>query len=109
MENRQHLGIRCLRQANPFLPRRMTPANLARELVVGVGRIVNTQIGTFDQAQYVLIRLARHVLRIRDVAHRLAFIFNPVSCGTKRMIQRYGPDLNVIVQFEVFTGLEVFE
>jgi len=49
MEESETLGICLFAKADSLLPRRVSPADLGGKFLVGVGRVVNNEIGVLDK------------------------------------------------------------
>lgn len=64
-EDCERLRVGGLTQAYAFLPGGMAPVDLAHELGVGIGRIIDREIGAFDQTKDVLVGPAWHMLGIK--------------------------------------------
>ena len=76
MEQCQLLGIGGPAQANAFLPCRMPPPDFLREFFVGVGAIVNHQIGIFDEIKNDRVRGFRIMFGIGHITHRITIILD---------------------------------
>jgi len=79
------------------------------EFLLGVGAVVNDGVGTLDQSENVLVRLARHMFGVGDVADRLATVLDPVAGRVVRVVQRGRADVDVGVERKGIAGDEVLE
>ena len=87
----------------------MAPTDLGRKPCFGVGRIVDHQIGAIDQFEDVFVGLARYMLRVGDVADRLALELDTVSGGAIGMVKHRRADADLIADLKGFAGVEIDE
>ncbi len=90
VEQRQLPGARRLAELDALLPGRVAIAALAHHLLLGIGAVVDDQVGLADQGKHVRIELARLVLGIGDHRHRAAAPLDPVADAAARMIETAG-------------------
>jgi len=109
MKYGERFDIGHLRQFYPFFPRRMAPTNFGRKFRFGVGRIIDHQIRTIDQVENIFVRLAGYMLRIGDIADRLALEFDAVSGGAVGMIEHRRTDADFIVDLKRLPSVEIDE
>src|SRR3546814_3914059 len=88
MEYRKRLDVGHAAEPDTLLPGRMPPADMLFILGVGIGAVINDQVGALDQAEDILVGLARHMLGIGHVAQRLAAEIEAVSRGADRKSTR---------------------
>ena len=111
VEDRKALDVGGFREAHGLLPGRVAPADLAEEFLVGVGAVVDQELGALDQAEDVLVGLADDVLGVGDVAHRLAAVLDPVSGRAVGMVERRRANLDarVVGKIERIARFEIHE
>ncbi len=93
MKDDQLLGLGLLAEPHALFPGGVAPIAVFGELLVGIGAVVDYQIGALDELQDVAIRLAFQVLGVGDVADRVAAIVDPIAGGPIGMIERGGAAL----------------
>src|SRR3546814_6154320 len=107
MEYRKRLDVGHAAEPDTLLPGRMPPADMLFILGVGIGAVINDQVGALDQAEDILVGLARHMLGIGHVAQRLAAEIEAVSRGEVGMIQRRGEQPDGAVAYgDMISGQE---
>ena len=87
----------------------MGPADIARKFVIGIGAIVDNQIGSLNKPKNVLVGAARDMFGVGYIANRLAVILNPVAGGAVRVIQGRGSNNNPIAEIERVARAEIPE
>src|SRR5262249_61797164 len=87
-ESPQSLPPRRIGETHTLLPSRVAPILVLRKLRVGVGRVVDHHLGTFDQWQNIRIAFARAMFSVSDVRNNFASVFDPVAGCPVRMIER---------------------
>ena len=79
VEQDQGLDVRRIGQSDPLLPGRVSPAFVRRELLVGVRRVVDHDVGALNQAQDAAVEPPDLVFSIGDIGHHAAVVFHPIA------------------------------
>ena len=87
VEGDQALGAGGIAEPHSFLPGRMAPAAIAGIFLVGIGGVVDDEVGTGDEAQDVGIAAGLGMLGVGDVADGAPGTFEAVARGTARMVR----------------------
>ena len=74
-----------LTELDALLPCRVPVTAMAFHFLLGVGAVVNDEVGIFDQAEHRLIEFARLVLGVCDHRHDTAAPFDPIAYAAARM------------------------
>ena len=100
MEDDELLDVRRLAEPGTFGPGGMPPVYLAGEFFVGVGAVVDDQVGAFYEFQDVLVRFPGGMFGIGDQAGRLAAVIDSVTGGAVRMIEQRGAHADIPIEGE---------
>src|SRR5690242_19827439 len=102
VEQHQLLHLGRIGQAHALLPGGMAPSDVFREFLVGVGRIVDEEIGAAHQLEDQRIERAWLVLAVGDVAQGAAVIFDPIAGRAVWMVERRGADRDLRPRMQDF-------
>src|SRR5579885_183703 len=95
--------------AHAFLPGRVAPVAVRGVFVVGIGGIVNHQVGALDEPHHVAVAPRRLVLGIGDVGDALAAVFDAVAGGAVGVVERGGADVDAGMRGQRVAGREIVE
>src|SRR5216684_3459312 len=79
VEHDQGLHVRRIGQAHALRPGRGATVLVCRVLVVGIGTVVDHDIGAVHQLQDVVVKAPGLVLGIGDVGGGLAVVLHPIA------------------------------
>ncbi|OWK19285.1 hypothetical protein AJ88_44790 [Mesorhizobium amorphae CCBAU 01583] len=85
----------------------MSVTAAAFHFLLGVGAIVNDEVGIFDQAEHRLIEFVRLVLSVCDHRHDAAAPFDPVAYAAARMVKTAGSDHHPFARPKHVSGYEI--
>ena len=106
VERDEGAGAGRFDQPHAFLPGRVAPTHIVRVLGVGVGGIVDHDVGALDQIEDRAVGLARRVLGIRDIAQRAPVELDAIAGRVVRVVQRRGADDHVVARGQPVAGAE---
>src|SRR5262249_38717163 len=108
---KQHELLDLCRPCDPhaFLPRRMSPADVTREFVVGKIAVVDHEVNAVDEPDHVAIELARTMLRVRDVGYRAAAEFQAITACAAGMQQGRSSNGHIRIWPQRVAGPEIMK
>ena len=107
MDEGHALGARRLGKPDAVLPGGVAVAHMAGHLFVGIGAIVEKQIGTGDEVEHGGIERAGVMLGIGDDGDRATAELDPVAHRAAGMEQLAGPDRHVRIGGEDIAAAEI--
>ena len=87
MEDDQCRDLCRIGETHALLPGRMPPILVRRIFGIGIGGVIDHDIGAIDQAEDIGVAHTRPVLGVRDVGDRLAVIFDPIPGGAVGVVE----------------------
>ena len=88
VKNSKPLGRSGVGKSDAFLPRGMPSPDTGQELILRIGTVVDQQVRILRELQDIGVELLGPVLGVGHVGDRASPVFEPISRGAARMIQR---------------------